>query len=217
MAPDGDGVGGVRKAGRALVGRNHEIGVVAIAATHVGRRDDHVAVEIVGDVEQRLDEDGVAGGAFAQHRFAVGSGRHQARHEGALGAHRHDDGVLDLLRLDQPQHFGPEILRPVRPAEATTCNRAEAQMEPLHPRRIDKDFAIGARRWQAVDLAAVELDREGRAPLAVAVALEGVGPYGRFDEVEEPANDAVFIERLRRLERGEDRVVRVSNGAFAID
>ena len=46
-----DGVGGVGEGRRALVGRNDEIGVVAIVAHRVGRRDDRVAVEIVGDRE----------------------------------------------------------------------------------------------------------------------------------------------------------------------
>jgi hypothetical protein len=40
------------------------------------------------------------------------------QHEAALGADRHDDGVLDLLGLDQAQHLGAEVFAAVRPAQA---------------------------------------------------------------------------------------------------
>ena len=62
------------------------------------------------------------------------------RHEAALGADRHDDGVLDLLRLHQAQHLGAEILRPVGPADAAARHLAEAQMHALDARRIDEDL-----------------------------------------------------------------------------
>jgi hypothetical protein len=35
------------------------------------------------------------------------------RDEAALGADRHDDGVLDHLRLDQAEHLGAEVLAAV--------------------------------------------------------------------------------------------------------
>ena len=85
--------------------------------------------------------------------------------EAALGAHRHDHGVLDLLRLDQAQNFGAEILAPVGPADAAARHLAEAQMHAFHLGRIDENFAPGARRGQFVQLGGIELDRDGgRAP-----------------------------------------------------
>jgi hypothetical protein len=38
------------------------------------------------------------------------AGGQAAWDEAALGADRHDDGVLDLLRLHEAEHFGAEIL-----------------------------------------------------------------------------------------------------------
>ena len=82
------------------------------------------------------------------------------RHEAALGADRHDHGVLDLLRLDQAEDFGAEILRPVGPADAAARDLAEAQVHAFDARRIDEDLVERPRQRQAVDLAAVELDRD---------------------------------------------------------
>ncbi len=61
-----DLVGGVGERRRALVGRDHEVGVVAVEAHDAGRRlDDRLAGggahTVVGDVEQRRDEQPVAG------------------------------------------------------------------------------------------------------------------------------------------------------------
>ena len=54
--------------------------------------------------------------------------------EAALGAGRHDDGVLDHLRLDQPEDLGAEVLAPVGPAQPAAGHRAEAQVHALDPR-----------------------------------------------------------------------------------
>ena len=85
-----------------------------------GRHDD-VAVEIVGEFEQRANEDAIGFGAFRQPGLAIGRRRQALGHEAALGADRHDHGVLDLLRLHEAQDLGAEILRPVGPAQATAA------------------------------------------------------------------------------------------------
>ena len=77
-----------------------------------------------------------------------------ARHEAALGALRHDDGVLHLLRLGEAEHFGAEILRPVGPAQAAARDRAAAQMHALEARRGDEDLGERLRRGHRVDLGA---------------------------------------------------------------
>jgi hypothetical protein len=94
--------------------------------------------------------------------------------EAALRADRHDDGVLHLLRLDEAQHFGAEILAPVRPADAAARHLAEAQMHAFHLRRIDEDLDQRPRRRQLVELLAVELDGEIGGDGAFGVALEEI-------------------------------------------
>ena len=100
---------------------------------HIRRGNDlAVRTNIVSDVEKRRDEKLVSGDSLRLHDLARGAFRHQLRHEAAFGANRHDHRVLDLLRLYQPEDLGTEILRPVRPADAASCDLAEAQMHALH-------------------------------------------------------------------------------------
>ena len=54
------GVGGVAETGRALVGGDDEVGVVAIVDDGVGWVDDRAVDEVVGEIEQRPDEHPVA-------------------------------------------------------------------------------------------------------------------------------------------------------------
>src|SRR6185437_2630950 len=51
-----DGVGDVGEGGSALVGRHHQVGVVAVAAQHLRRRGDAPADDVVGEVKQAADE-----------------------------------------------------------------------------------------------------------------------------------------------------------------
>ena len=133
-------VGGVGERRRALVGRDHEIGIVAVVPHRVGRRHHVVADDIVGELEQRADEDAVALRALREPGLPIACRRQVLGHEAALGAHRHDDGVLDLLRLDEAEHLGAEILRPVGPAQAAARDLAEAQVHALDAGRIDEDL-----------------------------------------------------------------------------
>ena len=57
----GHAVGDVGERRGALVGGDHEVGVVAVVADDAGRRDGLVADQVVGDVEQPGDERLVAG------------------------------------------------------------------------------------------------------------------------------------------------------------
>ncbi|MCC7017545.1 MAG: NAD-glutamate dehydrogenase, partial [Rhodospirillales bacterium] len=60
--------GDVGKRRGALVRRDHEIGIVAVGAHHVGRRNQFAAGEVVGEVEQAVDQRLVAGDPFGQER-----------------------------------------------------------------------------------------------------------------------------------------------------
>ena len=95
-----DSVGDVGKGGGALVGGDDEIGVIAIVPHGVVGRHDCVTVEIIGEFEQRANEDAIGFSAFRHPGIAIGGRRQAFGHEAAFGADRHDDGILDLLCLD---------------------------------------------------------------------------------------------------------------------
>ena len=148
-------------------------------------------------------------------RLARAADRQQLRHEAALGADRHDDGVLDLLRLHQAEHLGAEILRPVGPADAAARHLAEAQMHAFDARRIDEDLVERPRQRQAVELAALELDGDLRLRLAVLADLVEIGADRRLHRVDEVAQDAVLVEavdrcRARPRSRRRSRLPRVA-------
>ena len=158
--PHRDLVGDVGERGGALVGGHHQVRVVAVVADHVARRHDLAADEVVGDVEQRRDEQPVAGDALGGERLAVA--RRLLEHEAALGADRHDHRVLHHLRLDQAEDLGAEVLPPVRPAQAAPGHRAEPQVHALEAGRVHEDLVLRAGRRQVRDRLRVELERHVR-------------------------------------------------------
>ena len=154
----GQRIGDVGEGRRALVGGDHEIGIVGIVPHHVGRRLDAAAGIVVGDVEQAADQRLVAGDALGLDLLARAADRRALDVEAALGAHRHDHGVLHHLGLHQAQDLGAEVLAPVGPADAAARHPAAAQMDALHARAVDEDLDQRPRRRQLVDGAAVDLD-----------------------------------------------------------
>jgi hypothetical protein len=189
-----DGIRRVRKRGRALVGRNHEVGVVPVMAHDLRRRHDAVTVQIVRHVEQRADEDAVGLRALRHPGRPVRGRRKVLGEEPTFRANRHDHGVLDLLRLHEAQDFRAEILRPVGPADAAARHLAEAQMQRLQPRRVHEDLEERARTGQLLDLRGLELERDGVDRQPVLPNLEEVRSHAGFDEVQEPPQDAVLLE-----------------------
>ena len=121
-----DRIRGVGEGRGALVGGDDEIGIVGVAAHDVRRRDDRAGIEIVGDGKKAGDEVDIGLPPGLEHGVAAAACRQTLRIEAALGADRHDDGVLDLLRLDQAEYFGAVVLGAVRPPEPTARDRAEA-------------------------------------------------------------------------------------------
>ncbi len=57
---------------RALVGRDDEIRIVAVVTHDLRGMRDRAFDEVVGDVEQAVDEHPVARDAFGEHRVAFG-------------------------------------------------------------------------------------------------------------------------------------------------
>ncbi len=172
---------------------------------HLRWRHDLPADDVVGDVEQALDEELVAGDAFCLDGIAVAAHRRALDVETALGANRHDDGVLDHLRLDQAQHFGTEILAAIRPAQAATRHRAEAQVHAFHARAVNEDFAIRTRLGQIRHPRRIQFEADAVWVLAVLVGLVIVGAQGRIDHIDEAAQDAVFVQAghaIHQLQQG---------------
>ncbi len=177
---------------------------------HVRRRHDLVADPVVGEVEQSAQVVLVAGDAFPQQRLAVGGGRRLLQHEAALAADRHDDGVLHHLRLDEAQHLGAEILRPIGPAQAAARHLAATQVHALEARRVHEDLEHRTRLGQPGDLRRIELEGQERPPRPVLAAGADAGPpeiraRRREDQREVLPQHPVFAQAADLLQRLLDR------------
>ena len=159
--PGRDLVGRVGERRGALVGRHHQIRVVAVPPDHARRRHHLVVDDVVGHVEHRRDERLVAGQHLGLVRLTVGGVGQALAHEAALGPGGDDDRVLDLLRLDQAEHLGAEVLEPVRPAQPAARHPAETQVHRFQPGRVDEDLELGPRRGEPGHAARVELEHQG--------------------------------------------------------
>ena len=190
----GHAVGDVGEGRGALVGGHHEVGVVAVVAHDAGRRHRLALDEVVGDVEQPGDEGRVAGDALGQPRVAVAGVGQLLAEEAALGADRHDHGVLDHLRLDQAEDLGAEVVASVGPAQAAAGDRAEAQVHALDARGVDEDLEPRPRLGQLGDRRRLELEAHVGVQLAVGVGLEVVGAQRRPDVRQVGPQDAVVVE-----------------------
>ena len=197
IAAQRDPVGDVAERRGALVGGDNEIWVGAVMDHDLVGMGDLVVDDIVGDRQQRADEDAIAFGALGEPRLAVERGAGEVLGiEAALGAGRDDDCILDQLGLHQPENFGAEIIAPVGPAKPAARDRTTAQMNALDARGINPDFAIGNGRGQAGDLPGIDLesDRFG------GCRGEGVGAKGRADHRSHQAQDAVVVDAADILE-----------------
>ncbi len=190
----GDAVGDVGERRGALVGGDDEVGVVAVVAHDAVRRDGLLALEVVGDVEQAGDERLVAGDALGHPLVALAGVGQLLAEEAALGADRHDHGVLDHLRLDQAEHLRAEVVAPVGPAQAAAGHRAEPQVHALDPRGVDEDLELGPRLGQVRDRVRLELEGDVGLRQALAVDLVVVRAQGRLDERQVGPQDPVVVE-----------------------
>ena len=191
----GDGVGEVGEGCRALVGCNDKVGVVAVVTDDVGRRHHDPFDEIVGDVEHASDECGVGSTPLVHPRVAIDLRvRERLGQEPALGAHRHDDSVLDLLRLHQAKDLGAEVRATIAPAQPAACDAAEAQVDTLDARGIDPDLEAWPRQWQLGDELGIQLDRQPIEGLALGIVPVGIGAQRGYDHAEQGAQDAILVQ-----------------------
>src|SRR3546814_6676022 len=90
---------------------------------------DLAANDIVGDRQQRADEDAIAFLPLGEPCVAVERRIGQRlRIEAALRAGRHDDGILDPLRLHQAEDFGAEVVAPVGPRSEEPTSELQSLM-----------------------------------------------------------------------------------------
>ena len=107
------GIRYIRKCCRALVGRYHQIGVFLIFYHHLARADDARIGAIVCDIKQTANKYFVALDALLLHLIPGHIWRDSTGDETPLCTHRDNNGVFNLLRLYQAQHFSAEIFGPV--------------------------------------------------------------------------------------------------------
>ncbi len=201
-----DGVGDVGKGGGALVGRHHQIRIVAVGAQHVWRAAiDWPSGSRLSVMSSRALIRTLIGGDAGFHRlFAAGIGRHAFGIEAALGAHRHDHRILDLLRLHQAQDLGAEILAAGRTSAGRRAMRPKRRCTPSMLGGIDENLPPRTRRGKFIQLGGVELQGDVRFGIAVCIALPEIGPQHRVDHILEAADDAVVIQRRHVTQRRGD-------------
>ena len=199
-------VGDIRECRRALVGGDDEVGVIRVVAHRVrGRHDGPVRADIIGQVEQRVDEDFIGRDSLRHPRVAVGRGGEVLGDKAALGADWDDDRILDLLRFDEAENLSAEILRPVRPAQPAARHFAKTQVYALHSRRIDSDLEERARKRKINDPLALEFECDGFARLPRSVRLEKIRPDRRLREIEKTPENTVLIKARDGAQHGIDR------------
>ena len=203
------GVGDVGERRGALVGRHDQIHVVAVVADDVGRRHRPSLDPVVSEVEEARDEPLVCDDSLRQPGVTVDRRvRQPLGVEPALAPGGDDDGVLDHLRLDQPEDLGAKVLPAIRPPQPASGDLPEPQMHALDPWTVDPDLEHRPRHGEVRDLARVELDAHVRLGAARAgwVRLVVVRPQCRLGHAEEGADDAVLVEAPDVLQRLMDGV-----------
>ena len=121
-----------------------EIRVIALSSHPTLWNTDLAVDNVVSNFEQRRDEGLVASDAVGKDLVAAASGDALGK-KTAVGAGRHNNGVLHDLSFHQAKHCGAEIFTSIRPAQTTASDIATAQMDTFDVRRIDKNFILGAR------------------------------------------------------------------------
>ncbi len=178
-----DGIGVIGERRRSLVCGDHEIRVVGVVPRHLRRSDDRIADAIVGEVQEPTKIVLIAGHSLLHVAVPVDRRRRRAlQHEATLGADRHDHGVFDHLRLDEPQDLGAEVLGAVRPAQPAAGHLAPAQVHSLEPGGVHKDLEHRLGFGKAGHLRRIELEREEATPASRRVAPPVVGARRRQDE-----------------------------------
>ncbi len=192
------------KGGRALVGGDDEIGDRPRRGWRRPRGWTTRALdEIVRDREQRADEDAVAFRALRIPGGAIRGGGKLLGIEAALGAGRHDDGVLHHLRLQQAQGSRCGNRRAGRTSAGRRArSRPPRRWMPSTRGRIDPDLGATAAAWAGRGRGA---ESSLKANASLPASVESVGAQRRPPPRAQTAQDAVVIDRGDLLEAGVER------------
>ena len=152
--------------------------------------DDLSLDQVVGEVQETSNEGLVL---FPNMLSELGAlSRWVLENKSALGTDRHDHGVLCHLGLHQAQHFRPEVVRPVTPANPPPGHPSTPQMDSFHVGRAHKD--LEERAWIRHDRNLAGIDLEGDA----RVVQKKVGPHGGLDDPKKGAQSLVLGQGRNR-------------------
>ncbi len=194
-------VGDIGKRGCALVGGDHQIGVITVIANDIGRRDYLAVIKVISDIQQPPYEGLIAGNPFFANGLPRAIPGRLLHHEATLRACRHDHRVLDLLGLHQAKDLRTVILNPVGPAKATPRDWPGTQMHAFDSGRIHKNLELWPWARYVRNRRRIQLERQiGRKP-AILPDLEIVGSQRCPNEHEETPQNAVVIEARHRFQR----------------
>ncbi len=195
-----DAVGHVREGGGPLVRRDDQIRIGLVPADHVlGRQHLTGLVQIVGDVEQSPHERLVLLARLLGHRLPIGE--LLERDEAALRPSRNDHGILDHLGVHQAENLRPEVVRPVRVADAPAGDLGTPEVDALHSRRPHPHLVEQLGACDIGEFAHGELQREvrngagdpsrSRTPVPIVVRANRL-----LDQPDEPPKRPVVRKEL---------------------
>ncbi len=192
--PGADAVGHIRQRRRSLVRGDDQVRIIAVPATHPRRADHLAADDIVSDVEQPFDEQLVAGSHLRGGLLRPVRRVQPPAHEPALGPGGHDDGVLQHLRVDEPEDLGAQVVVALAPSDPPAGDRAAPQVESLQSGRIDERLDVRPGSRQLGNGSGVELQGEG--PPGSPRSRPVVGTQRGVDQAQVAAQDLVLVQPL---------------------
>ena len=135
----------VRKSRSTLVGSNNEIRIVRVVYSQFRGPENTRFILIVRNFQQCCNKVLVAGFTQLKPRGLIKMLYRLANNEATFSTNGNNNRIFNLLRFNEPQNFGPEILAPIRPAQPAARYRATSQVNPLDPGGVDINFP--KRNW----------------------------------------------------------------------
>ena len=205
-ATEGNIIGNIGKTRRALIRRNHQVGVVVIAANDRLGRHHTITLAVIGNIQQAANKQFVAGHALGKQLLSRLKLRRASGDKAPFSTGGNYDGIFHLLRFYQPQDFGAVILQAVGPAYAAARNFTAPQMDAFHSRRKHKYLVLRAWCWRKTKIAGADLQRNTIAVLQRVILLKEVTPQRGVDTLKVLPQHLVLIEVLHFIQRMKNAV-----------